>query len=334
MDIDEFLEREAKTEKKEEGEKHVSGEVPKGANAEMPDNIKDDVKLFFEHWKKIGELKFKWDNKLYTEVTKTIESVEKEIGKTLLTMGREKRAIKRLIGKALNDLENRNFEDATKLYSEISDMRDKIPDFMFEEKKELNTEIFLLYEKLHNQIDLKFIKDSKLSIAKTNTLIEDSFSNLNKGDVVKAKIFYEKAFDMYKELPNGFIQKKLDLGSGLLKLYKDLSIHTQIKELQQLLPKGGYLSSDDRLNQLAEIVKNKNALRKYPPPRPRLVTVEQHTPDKSLLASLIARKMERAKINLEKELYPEAKRNIESVLKVDPRNLEAKRLLSKIPIQN
>jgi uncharacterized protein HemY len=50
-----------------------------------------------------------------------------------------------------------------------------------------------------------------------------------------------------------------------------------------------------------------------------------------LLNRLVSRKLERAKINLERGLYLEAKKNIDSILKVDPNNTEAKQLLNTVP---
>ena len=69
--------------------------------------------------------------------------------------------------------ENKKYDAATELYSEIGDMRSKIPEFMLEEKKELNSEIFSLYEKLHSNIDVKFIKDFKASLLEVDNLIND-----------------------------------------------------------------------------------------------------------------------------------------------------------------
>ena len=40
------------------------------------------------------------------------------------------------------------------------------------------------------------------------------------------------------------------------------------------------------------------------------------------------------KINLEKELYEDARKNLDAVLKVDPRNADARELLSKIPLRH
>jgi|TARA_B100001964_G_C14216624_1_gene593110 tetratricopeptide (TPR) repeat protein len=328
MDIDDFLDKEVQVEKKEEIE-DVSSQTAEQSVDDVKDttsesNETDTVKNYFQLWSKVSEAKFKWDEKLHDELKKQENDVKAEVDKSLLTAGRDKKEIKRLIGKALTELENKNYSAATKLYSEISDMKDKFPDFLLQEKKEINKEIFLLYEKLHDQIDLKFINDFKDSIAHISSLINDSSSSLNMGDIAKAKALYENALKTYKSLPNGLLQEKIGLGNGLLKLYKDLSIQTQIKELQHQLSKGvgghEYTASENKLRHLSESVK-KRGFEPHP----------QGMQNKALFSNLVARKLDRAKTSLSRGLYSEAKKNIESILNVDPNNMEAKQMLNSLP---
>jgi len=338
MDIDEFLDKEIQVEKKEEiedvssqtTEQPIEEPAVKDTTATGESNETDAIKNYFQLWGKVSEEKFKWNDKLYEELKKEGNKVKQELDKSLLAAGRQKKEIKKLIGKALTELESKNYGAATKLYSEISDMRDKFPDFLLQEKKDINREIFLLYGKLHDQIDLKFINDFKDSIANVHNLINDSSSSLNIGDIQKAKALYESALKIYKNLPHGLLQEKIELGSGLLKLYKDLSIQTQIKELQQQLSKEAarsqeYTSSEDRLRHLSEAVKKRDF--------ETLQTGGQaNVNNTTLMSNLIARKLDRAKTSLKRGLYSEAKKNIDSILKVDPGNIEAKQMLDSLPL--
>ena len=330
MDIDEFLDKELQSEKEKVAEK--TSEKPE--MEEVSNEKKDSVKRFLELWGKVSDAKFKWDEKVYREINDAGESVKRELENITLTVGRQKKAIKRLIGKALSEIENKNYDAAAKLYSEISDMRDKIPEFMLEEKKDLNNEIFVLYEKLHNNIDAKFIKDFKASLLEVDNFINDSGSAMGTGDIEKSKVSYEKALESYRALPNGFLQKKIELGSKLLGLYKELSIRTQIYGLQEQLGIGSFsYANADRLRKLSEMVRGREGNYEKGPEDGTAIN-EQHVPSKALLNSLIARKLERARINMEKELYEDARKNLDAVLKVDPRNAEAKELLSKIPLRH
>ena len=334
MDIDEFLDSEIQIGKKEDKEEDVAIEITK--------EEKDVIKHYFDLWNKVSEAKFKWDNDLYTELNKTGNIVKEKLGKLVPSIGKEKSIIKQLIDKAITELEMGKYESATRLYSEISDMKNSFPDFLLEEKKELNKEIFQLYEKLHDKIDSKFMNDFNQSIAKVDGFINNSFSSLNIGRLEAAKNFYEEALETYKSLPNGFLAQKIELGNGLLTLYKELSIHMQIKTLQQQLNKKStigykFRSSDDNLKLISEIIENKVNMPKKTPVLSDLMPVSAEENyvmhNKTLLNKLIARKLERAKINLKKGLYFEAKKNIDSILKVNPENEEAKQLLSGIPLE-
>jgi len=334
MDIDEFLDKEIQVEKKEEKEEDAAIEITK--------EEKDVVKHYFDLWNKVSEAKFKWDNDLYAELNKVGNTVKEKLGKLVPSIGREKSIIKQLIDKAINELERGKYESATRLYSEISDMKNNLPDFLLEQKKELNKDIFQLYEKLHDKIDSKFINDFNESIAKVDGFIKNSFSSLKIGRLEAAKNFYEEALEVYKSLPNGFLVQKIELGNGLLALYKELSIHAQIGNLQQQLAKESTIGyelggSDDNLKTISEIIKSKIKASEKTSAFSDLMPVSAEEKyvirNKTLLSRLIARKLERAKINLKKGLYFEAKKNIDFILKVDPENEEAKQLLSSIPLE-
>ncbi len=334
MDIDEFLDKELQLEKEVPKKKH--------GDTQISEEDKDTIKHYFELWDKVSEAEFRWDNDLYAELDNATNKIKEKLSTLLSEKKREKSIIGQLISKATNELENRNYEAATKLFSEISDIRKTFPDFLLEEKKDLNKEIVLLYEKLHDQIDSKFIRDLKASIAEVDSLISSSYSSLDAKDIDKAKILYEKALRIYKHLPNGFLSKKIELGTGLLRLYKDLSIHTQIKDLQQQLDKKfamsyKHVSSDQHLQRLSELIKQGN-FKKAPESsvfsKLKTITKEKQTvQNKKRLSKMIARKLERAKTSLKKKNYLEVKKDIDAILKVDPNNKEAKKIMDKIAVK-
>lgn len=326
MDIDEFLEREMKGEGKEEGKDKP---IHQATQEEAPViNVEGSIKHFLELWGKISELKLKWDSKLYKEIIGTKEKAQQELYKAAVNLDRDKKAIKKLIGKALDEMDKGSYEEASHIYSDISKMKDSLPDFMAEEKRELNSEILAIYQKLHNGMDNKLIADSKKVANTIDLSINDAALSLAAGDLEKAKVLYEKIVESYKALPNGIMQKKLELGERMLKLYKDLSIQAEINELQQELSTkpNTYNNVYGRLKELS--AQSQGFAETINPP-----LIEKSMEDRGLLNRLVSRKLERARFNLKKELYIEAKRNLESVLKVDPDNREARKLLSSIPIK-
>jgi len=329
MDIDDFLDKEL-TEGIEEKPKII----------ETTKEEKDIIKQYFNLWNKVSETKFNWDNEIYSELDKSAKKVKEELNKLSSKIGGQKNVIKRLIGRATEELEKRDYEAATKIFAEISDMRNSFPDFFLEEKKAANNEIFQLYQKLHDAIDSKFVNDFNESIAKVDKLIGESFTSIKMYKTEAAKNFYKEALETYKNLPNGFLAQKLELGNGLLALYKELSIHTQIDDLQKKLDDKSlknykFVSSGDNLVVLSEIIKNKVKEPKSAFSNLRAISAEEkhHIHDKNLLNKLVERKLERARINLKKGLYLEAKKNINSILKVDPGNPKARQLLDTVPVE-
>ncbi|MAE42206.1 hypothetical protein CMO93_00415 [Candidatus Woesearchaeota archaeon] len=393
MDIDDFLDKEVQVEKKGDVEKETfttsDTQEFKDVKADIlaetdTGNGKDFTSLekrYFDLWNKISKEKFSWDHDLYIEVYKLADEMRKIAGNSSLKLDREKGMIKELIKKANHELENKRHESALNLYSKIVDMRNKIPDSFVEEKKEFNDEIFRLYENLYGMIDAKFIKEFKASIAKIDALIKNSVSSIESNKIEDAEKFYEEALEMHKNLPRGFLLQKIDLGNALLALYKELSIHTQIKSLQEQLNHDKRTTYKypreygDNLDRLSEIAsQNKKTQLKKPaisnlrtvpekakheknikylerlseiasqnkktqlkkPAISNLRTISRkekhHKHSKNLFSRLIERKLERADINLEKGYYVDAKKNIDSVLKLDPNNKDAKRILAKMPV--
>ncbi|MEK6949042.1 MAG: hypothetical protein AABX34_02395 [Nanoarchaeota archaeon] len=346
MDIDEFLDKELKEQIDTEvndkfGDKLSPAQASEPA-PELPE--KEEVKYegsinqFFGLWGKISELKLKWDPKLYDELRDIAEKAKQELYKALANMERQKKDIKHLIGRALDEIDKKNYDGAKKLYDEISSMSDKLPDFLMDQKKELGKEMLALSQKLHEGMDRKFTSDFWGSALKIENFSKDAFLSFDAADLEKAKVLYEKALEEYKGLPKGFTQKKLELGERLLKLYKELSIQMQINELQRQLSISGisYKGIDgyERLKRLSDtIVVAKNPI--LNPENFKLNTSVNATlsSDRPLLNRLILRKLDRARVNLKKELYMEAKRNLEAVLRVDPENKEAKKLLGSVPIK-
>jgi len=340
MDIDKFLDREIK----EIGHFDVV-HAPKNDKEE-----KGSIKLYSELWNKVSDAKFNWDSNLYTDLTNTGTRLKEEMETSFPELENKKKLIKQNITKALRELENKNHENATKLYSEISDMRSSLSDNHLEEKLNLNREIFQLYEKIHNQLESKFIINFKESISKIEDFLRNSFSNLEKGHIEEAKKEYLEALNTYKDLPNGFLSKKIELGNQFLALYKDLSINAQIKILEQQLDKKSSKSpgsignkdiypqlSDLKLQQFPEIVNNqaKSISNKAILSNLRAMSEDKHDiSNKTIFSSLVSKKLDKTKINLKMGIHAEPKNNIESVLNLDPDNVKAKKMLSNIPIKH
>lgn len=347
MDIDEFLDKETQAAKKED-DKGVFVTQPyagfKDAKPpELPDagkagNLEALEKNYIGMWDRISKDKFGWSSSLYADIAKTGDEIKKTLSIMSSKMNTEKMSIRKLIGSAKNALERKNYGEALKLYSDIISMRNDMPDAFFEEKKELNREILPFYAKLAEQIDIKFIEDFNDSAAKADSLIRDSFSGIEKNNIADSKKFYEGALEIYKSLPQGFLMRKIELGNRLIALYKELSILMQIENLQQQL---SYEKADGSYKHVAEGIKHlpetgsykkeMNAGSKKQAAISGLRHMSEGHGSKSLLDSMISRRIEKANASMSRGLYPDARKSIESVLRLDPQNKDAKSMLKKIP---
>lgn len=219
------------------------------------DDFNSAENLYLQSWNKLSEENFSWNDSLYSSLNAAGNKIRDRVGKLSLALEKKKNTIKGIIKKANREIENKNHEAALKIYSEITEMRNALPDFLLEEKKEINDSIFQLYAKLHDQIDSKFINDFKAQIETVDELARNSFSSLKSGNMENARNFYKKAVEIYKSLPHGFLPQKIALGDFLLGIYKDLSIYLEIEKLQKklgngTLPNNHKFASDEKLKYL------------------------------------------------------------------------------------
>jgi len=349
MDIDEFLDKEMPA--KREGDKEVfatqasaefSGAEPSDSlNAGKTGSLEALEKTYLEMWDRISKDKFCWSSSLYADITQAGDEIKKMLSIMSPRMNNEKMSINRIIGSAKNALERKNYGEALKLYSEIISRRDNMPTAFFEEKRELNKEILPFYAKLAEQIDMKFAKDFNDSAAKAGSLVRDSFSSIEKNDIANAKDFYEKALEIYQSFPQGFLMQEIELGNRLIALYKELSMPMQIGDLQHQLSyeraNGSYkhAAADESIKHLSELRGYKKEMHtglKKQAAISDLRHISEGNSSKILLDRMISRRLERANASMSEGLYPDARKNIESVLRLDPQNKDARSMLRKMPV--
>jgi tetratricopeptide (TPR) repeat protein len=332
MDIDDFLDRELQAEKKE------------GPPKAKPDvkiehgSVDDPIGAYFTLMEKLLEMKFSWDDDLYKELRKAESQVKSKIEVMLPSVAKQKNDIKQLIDKAINELNNKNIEAAIKLYSEINAIHGKIPDFLIEEKKEVNRGIIGLYSRLQDSIDMVFLGNLQSSVMRVEKLVNDSIKSIRSLNISLAKDFYSKALEMHKSLPDGFLMHKVRLGSKLLALYRELSIHTQISSLKKQL--GQYpqqAQTHEKAGQpQAQNFTNNGSMGKYPMQKGHVTHLLDRggkidlTHYKTLSNKLVSLNLDKAKISMKNGSYHDARKNLQSVLKLDPKNKDAKQMLIKM----
>lgn len=349
MDIDNFLDKEVPAKKEGDKEAFVAQASAEFRGAAPSDSIAGGKtgtghlealeKNYLEMWGRISKDKFSWSSSLYEDISKTGDEIKKTLSIMLPRVNNEKTGISRLIGSAKNALEKKNYGEALKLYSEIISRRDNVSNAFFEEKREINKEILPFYAKLAEQIDIKFAEDFNDSAAKADSLARDSLLSIERNDIANAKNFYEESLEVYKSLPQGFLMRKIEMGNRLIALYREISILIEIGTLQQQLshemPNGSYkhAAGDERIKSLSEIAGHKKEMPEGLKKQAAISGLRRISEErgKSLLDRVISRRLERANASMSKGFYPDARKNIESVLRLDPQNKDAKSMLKKMP---
>ena len=114
---------------------------------------------------------------------------------------------------------------------------------------------------------------------------------------------YNKCMKLYTQVPEGFLRHKNSAGTNLLGIYKTLSIYTRISNLQNQLQSTHHFSHR---------------------------TIPQASGHYATESIDLGTKKERAKKNIQRGLYDEASKDIEEVLKLEPKDAEAKAIHAKL----
>ena len=348
MDIDEFLDRElsdiglptAKTEKSEAIEMQEFKQ--EFDDSSLFDTIKVNLskgnleiaeQAYVSLWHILMQQKLNWNKELYEQLS----IINKQFSSVLSIAHNEvkKKAdhIYGLVNKAKAELREGKKELPFKLYSEIEQINNSIPNVFFEEKKVILDQITDFYKELRNTTDIGLINRVSALIQEVNQLLNKINLAINSNDMINAIVNYNKCIELYNQIPEGFLMYKNLAGARLLEVYKSLSIYTEISNLQKQL--------NQQLQSRQQIIANVKPLREFT----NIITALKPINDKKILLEkkrelerelhekkndFLDKKRKSAKENLEKGSYDEAWNNIEEALKIEPNDVESKALRAKI----
>lgn len=329
MDIDEFLDRELsdiglqtdKTEKTETVDimaseadseqypifEHIQSNLIKG-------DIDEAEKSYIRLWSTLIEQKLKWNDALYEQLSTLARQFSSVINQAHNETKKKAEHINELINRARAALKEGKKEIPFKIYSEVQEIGNSIPDAFFEEKKLVQEQILEFYNELSNTTDSELVKRVYSLIQEVNHVIDKANIALRANDTINAILHYNKSIELFKQVPEGFLRHKNSAGMRILDIYKSLSIYREISELQKQLFKQQQ-KPEQNVQQAAAFARN--------PPQ----NMQQINISKSMILST---KKERARKNMENGLYEEASRDIQEVLQLEPNDAEAKAIHAKI----
>lgn len=378
MEIDEFLDREIKSQIEGTGkigeiglklkQPDITEEIGKYLKSDdYPEKIrlaleKGDFeaaeKLYYESWAMLSSVE--WSSKIYDDLIKMGDEMRNALNQVYSETAKKKAFVQEMLDKARANIAQGSYQAALRQYSELTDMHNEIPSFLFEEKRKMHKDILSLYMELKEKIDFVFLSKFNSSLSQIRQLINSAKLSLKGMDMEMAKGIYSEIIRIYSSLPAGFLSAKIFIANDILQLYKEISISLEIRALeiqlgaaragakitepektarirQQLfveaaMPKARSAAKREIENLRELSLQRKMKLSKHGADAiKRLSTLPKTKRSQAdLKGMLIRRRMERARLRVGSGNYSEAKKDFESVLRLDPDNAEAKGMLSRI----
>ena len=325
MDIDEFLDRELsdldlQTDKTERQAVDLSGIKEQVESSPLFGNIKANLskgnleeaeEAYVQLWHLLTQQKLKWNKELYDQLSVLSRQFSGALNYSYTEVKRKADHIYELISRAKAAIKEGKKELPFKLYSEIEEINNSIPNVFFEEKKIISEQIMSFYQELRNTTDNELIKRVAILIQETNQLIDKISIAIRSNDMINATVSYNKCIELYNQIPEGFLKHKNSIGMRLLDIYKSLSIFNEMSNLQKQL--------SERPSQV---------------PQPtQAIAFPQSKPPQLATSSkpmMLSAKKERAKMNIKKGLYDEASKDIQEALQLEPSDAEAKAIHAKL----
>ena len=233
MNMDEFLEAEAG--------KHIAESEQNATTEEFISNrtIEDQIRKIREL---IKQRKYADAEKIYYVVKSHYANMEKkqsnerrdlhreltEVNKELITSLNEMRGeldkrstvIRQLLIKAKEYIQSGDMYKANKIYLEVKDMFKALPEVFSEKKAELENEIMGFYGHLVKE----FNKKTYHKLTEKGKLIENhiltALGYLKTGHMEAAKKEYDTIYQLYTELPEGYLYEKTMIYNQILSLHK------------------------------------------------------------------------------------------------------------------
>jgi len=347
MDIDEFLDRELadlglltdKAEKSEEKPEII--EVPQIREdfikeelepTSLFDSIKNNLnkgnleeaeQSYLQLWHTFQRQKLNWNKEIYEQLHALSRQFSSVITQAYSEVKRKSEHIHELMGRARALLKEGKKEMPLKLYNEIQEINASIPNVFFEEKRMLGERLTDFYRELKNTTDNELLKRVYALLQEISQLIGRINISISRNDSINAIVSYNKCIELYIQIPEGFLMHKNSIGIKILDIYKNLSIHTEISNLQsQLYP----IQFPKQLPITSNIPRQRNYAKVSAIKREREQKQELLERKSELLnkkKELLDKKKRRAKENIEKGFYNEAVRDIDGALAIEPKDAEA-----------
>lgn len=359
MDIDEFLDRELTDLARDGSSSSIQPDQPAQQQAMQQvqasdaspllesiksslskGNLEEAEQSYLQLWRVLMQQKVSWNKGIYGQIFTLSRQFLATLEQAFNETKTKSTQINELIGRARTALGQKKKDMAIKIYGQIQEINNSIPNVFFEEKKILKDQIEDFYKELSNITENELIQKVADLVQQINSFIDKINASISSNDIAAAATDYYKCIGLYNQVPEGFLRQKNPLGIRLLEIYKSLSISTEIFDLQKQLGSRPIVPRAAGRSYPAGSAYSRpvSRLRKYSPSgktsvasAPQKKSWDDETSVEIPSSSgLLRKKRESAKKNIKKGFYNEAWKNIEEALQIDPKDAEAITLKAKI----
>jgi hypothetical protein len=248
--MDEFLDDESKekTNKEQSNESKPNSAdkgndddqfVEKGFSNEIKLDIDEIKKLLFDEKFEQAHEKYMITKEKFLELRKqhleeqnkiysSLESINKQMVDSLNTSRQDAQnkiiIIEQLIAKIKVHISKNELELANQLFTQISELYEKLPDLLPQFKLKIENEISNLHIALSQKNALVDNADFQQKINNINQLLNAAIVNLKNGKIDIATNFYQKINIIFTQLPKGYLYEKAVLYQKILALFKELHL--------------------------------------------------------------------------------------------------------------
>ena len=250
MDIEEFLDRELsdidsrpyKPEKPDKIQLQEPEHKEDFETSPLFENVKDNLnkgnieeaeQSYVQLWRILLQQKLKWNKELHEQLTILARQFENLLKESYNEVKSKADSIYQLIRNGMESIRQGKKDAPYKIYSQIQEINNSIPNAFFEEKKVIQEQIMNFYRELTNTADNDLINRVSVLIQKISQLLDQINYSIRSNDMINASVNYNKCIELYSQIPEGFLRYKNSLGMRLLEIYKSISIYTEISNLQR-----------------------------------------------------------------------------------------------------
>ena len=133
--------------------------------------------------------------------------------------------INSLIKEMQQKIRNNDIGPSESIYKEIKQLYTGLPEGFLREKTDLQGKIVKVYEELAAKSEAMASRDFLSKLSEINKLILDAENLIKKKEFDMADEIYPEIVSAFSLLPEGFLEKKIELRNRILALYRDVMLN-------------------------------------------------------------------------------------------------------------